>query len=459
MLTCTALPVLGLSQSDHVVFNRSSKAISTKQDRIILRFKTSNLNGSLLESGRWARDYLVIELSGGYLLLRWNLGSGEMYMHVRDKPCSDDKWHSVDIRRNRRQLNLTIDGGFHVSESFPGKYRSFDLKEGEGDVFVGGMATNSFPPSRRSSSIPFKGCLQEINFNGVDIIQGVLNRKDFFITLGSPRLTCEISKHLTTTTAAMIPHTTTATPSTKREQRTTSYTTTWKMTTKVYTDSSQRTSTSPSFSGNSGMPCSDDEDDCGSEDSGSGENENTSGFSGHSGDNYIYSGSGDEHTNVKTIISGRKTNNSKNKSIKVVPPKNKNKSLQEVPSKAPDSETKGESDISCTGDDEDSCENGNESGQGSAEVGSATGSTTLNPRTLPNDNGIVQAKRRAYVKESSSKKWTLIAGIIVVGTLLVAFCIFAIWWLWKNKNNPEWTGMYKVNGSREKCLQAEATDV
>jgi len=45
------------------------------------------------------------------------------------------------------------------------------------------------------------------------------------------------------------------------------------------------------------------------------------------------------------------------------------------------------------------------------------------------------------VKKSSRKKWTLIAGIIVVGTLLVAFCIFAIWWLCKNKNDPYWNGM------------------
>lgn len=447
MLTFTALPVLGLSQSDYVVFNRSEKGISTRHDRIILRFKTANQNGSLLVSGR-GRDYLGIELNRGSLLVRWNLGWGEIYVHLSDKVISDNAWHSVDIRRDQRQLDLVIDGAFHVRRSFPGTFISFDLKQGEGDVLIGGMGTSGFSWNQRLPRIPFVGCFQEINFNNVDILQELINGKEGFTTQGHPRWSCESSQDLPPTTVAK-PSTTplvaseqtteAAVTSKKRVQPITSYKTARMVTTKDYTHVS-----AVSFSGNSIMPCSDDEDDCRSEGSGSEEN------SGESGSVVEESGIFSEVSGDREINENKIPNNNSKKNF-----------LKGLPSKAPEAETEGESDISqtpCVGDDEDACENVYESGQGSAEPGSAGGrSASPRPRTLPRDDGNNQVKKRVTVKHDSSKKWTLIAGIIVVATVLVLFCIFAIWWLCKNKNNPQWTGIY--NGSRETCLQAENTDV
>ena len=433
-----------------MVFNRSINSISTQQDRIILRFKTANQNGSLLESGR-GRDYLVIELNGGYVLIRWNLGSGEIYLHAREKVCSDNKWHSIDIRRNQRQLDLMIDGVVHISRSFPGRFISFDLKQGEGDVFIGGVGTSGYSSRRRSSGIPFEGCLQEMNFNNVSIIQGFINGKEAFTTQGHPRRSCEISEDLYPTTAAKIstsPTVTTeqtTTPAVTNAKPSTSYTTTRMETTKDYTDKIPGIST---FSGNSVIPCSDDEDDCST---GSGENE----------DHSEESGSVVEEADTFSANSGE--NEIKQPQIPKIPNNNSKGILTVLPSKVPDGETEGEPDISqtpCAEDDEDACEDIDESGQGSADPGSAGGGASPSqPTTLPRDDGNNQAKRSVTVKQDSSKKWTLVAGIIVVATLLIAFCIFAIWWLCKNKNNPEWTGMYNVKGSREKCLQAEITDV
>ena len=368
-----------------------------------------------------------------------------MYVHVREKACGDDKWHSVDIRRNQRQLDIVIDGGLHVSRSFPGDFVSFDLGS-EGDVFIGGMAPTGFSSKPLSSGIAFDGCLQEVTFNGVDIIQGVVSGDENFTTKGHPRTSCDLDPTTavkTSSTPATEQTTTTTTTATSRSQLTTSYTTTRIITTKDYTDKSQRVSTSKTFS-NSQRPCSDDEDDCSSEDSGSGENEDLSETSGDaSGDpNLIPSFSGEDE--MKVEYSRIPMTNNK--------------------SKKPSKTGEGEADISqtpCVGDDEDACENTDESGQTSGAVEPGSGGSahvSPSPRTLPEDHGNKQAKRGAPVKQDSSKKWTLIAGIIVVATLLIAFCIFAIWWLYKNKNNPEWTGMY--NGSKEKCLhQGEITDV
>ena len=397
------------------------------------------------------RDYLSIELNHGFLLIRWNLGWGEIYVHVSEKVMSDDAWHSVDIRRDQRQFELVIDKTFHVTRSFPGTFISFDLKQGEGDVVIGGMGTPSgFSWNQRLSRIPFVGCFQEINFNNVDIIQELANGKDDFTTQGHPRWSCESSQELPPSTVAkpstkplVASEQTTAAAviSAKRVQPVTSFKTTRTVTTKDYTQVSV-----VSFSGNSVMPCSDDEDDeddCRPEGSGSEDD------SGESGSVVEESGIFCEVSGDREINENKIPNNNSKKNL-----------LKGFPSKAPEAETEGESDISqtpCVGDDEDACEGVDESGQGSAEPGSAgESSASPRPRTLPRDDGNSQVKRRVTVTQDSSKKWSLIAGIIVVATVLVLFCIFAIWWLCKNQNNPQWTGMY--NGSREACLQAENGD-
>ena len=428
-----------------MIFKRTNQA-STQQDRIIFRFKTANQNGSLLQCGR-EQDYLVIELLHGFILLRWNLGSGEMYLHVREKACDDDKWHSVRIIRNQRQLNLTLDGVLHILRLFPGSFISFDLIQGEGDVFIGGMPANDFPSKSRSSGISFNGCIQEISFNGVDIVQGVVNGEEYYTTRGHPRSTCERPRDMDPTTTTTTTTTTTEQSTTVVSNSPTSYTT---MTTiKDYTHSSKQVPSSHAeiSSGSSVTPCSDDEDNCDSDDSGSGDGEDSSGANLQSSGDKSSSSSRDntEENSIPSPNIG--TNKSSKKPMKPLPVQN--------------SSIVGEPDIevtNCIQDDEDGCDKDDESGQSSTEIGSA-GSASPTTTLSPVVSGSNRTKTVAHVrvKKDTGKKWALIAGIIVVGTLLVAFCIFAICWLCKNKNDPNWTGMYQ--GSTEKCLQAEITDV
>ena len=126
----------------------------------------------------------------------------EIYVHLSDKVISANAWHSVDIRRDQRQLDLVIDGAFHVRRSFPGTFISFDLKQGEGDVLIGGMGTSGFSWNQRLPRISFVGCFQEINFNNVDILQELINGKEGFTTQGHPRWSCESSQDLPPTTVA-----------------------------------------------------------------------------------------------------------------------------------------------------------------------------------------------------------------------------------------------------------------
>ena len=243
------------------------------------------------------------------------------------------------------------------------------------------------------------GCLQETNFNGVDIVQGVFNGEEVFITRGHPRSSCEISRDVNPTTTSLAPSTprvtsdqttteqsTTAVSNTKQVQLSTSYTTTPMTTARVTTSYAQ------SFSGNSVIPCSDDEDNCDSDDSGSGDNEDASGNNQlFSGDKSASSSSGEEYS---VTIPNLRTN-STNKSSKNL-----------LPTKGAEDKLVGEPEIprtNCIGDDEDGCDKDDDSGQSAAETGTAESAPpTSHPPSVY--DGTNYAKKRSVVKKSSRKK-------------------------------------------------------
>ncbi|XP_029195020.2 neurexin-3-like [Acropora millepora] len=446
--TCTkGLPVLGLKLSDYVIYNRSYKAISSQQDRIILRFKTTNQNSSILESGL-GRDYLVIELYRGFLLVRWNLGSGELNLHVRERPCDDGKWHSMDLVRNRRRLDLTLDGEVRKSRTFPGRFVSFNLGPGQGDVYIGGILP-SHHLSKRSRSLGrgFDGCLQEFFINDVDVVQGVLTRDDAFRVKGRPKPRCEDTREpistiltrissrweITTTQSTKEGLTTLKTNLEKRPLPASSVTSTIS----PKTSPEESTVIYHSVSTTSRIPCTDD--DCDVEKSGSGDED----YSGETRRPWVAK---------ETSFVDSRDNNIKEPEIDI------NESVKKTP--GTDDGLVGEPDISqenCIEDDEDGCNDDANSGQSSTAEGSSAGSAATTTTTLPGIDS--KAREGVPLKTKSTKKGKLIAGIVVVASLLVVFCIFAVWWLLKHRNDLYWKGSYRVEVKKEKTLKSEVTDV
>lgn len=446
-LLSIGLPVLGLKLSDYVIYNRSYKAISSQQDRIILRFKTTNQNSSILESGL-GRDYLVIELYRGFLLVRWNLGSGELNLHVRERPCDDGKWHSMDLVRNRRKLDLTLDGEVRKSRTFPGRFVSFNLGPGQGDVYIGGILPSHHLSTRsRSLGRGFDGCLQEFFINDVDVVQGVLTRDNAFRVKGRPKARCEDKREPESTILTRISSRweTTTTKSTK-ERLTTLKTNLEKRplpassvtsTISPKTNHEKSTAIYRSISTTSPIPYTDDDYD--GEESGSGDEE--------------YSGE------VRGPLGAKETSfvNSRDNNIKE-PEIDINENVKETA--GTDDGLVGEPDVSrenCIEDDEDGCNDDANSGQSSTAEGSSAGSAATTTTTLPGINN--KAREGVPLKTKSTKKGKLIAGIVTVASLLVVFCIFAVWWLVKHRNDLYWKGSYRVEVKKEKTLKSEVTDV
>lgn len=418
-----------------------------------MRFKTTNQNSSILESGL-GRDYLVIELYQSFLLVRWNLGSGELKLHVRERACDDGKWHSVDLVRNQRQLELTLDGEVRKSRTFPGRFVSFNLGLGQGDVYIGGILPSHHVSSRsRSLGRSFDGCLQELIINDVDVVQGVLARDNAFRVKGRPKARCEgtrepgstiltrkFSRSATTTTQSTTEGLTTLKAKLKKRPLHASL-----ITTTISPKTNPEESTAIYYiSTNSRRPCT----DCDTEESGSGDED----YSGET-----RGPSGDKETNVvdSRDINIKGPEIDINESVKKT-----SKPLGTKNTAGNDDGLVGEPDISrenCIEDDEDGCNDDANSGQSSTTEGSSAGSATTTNTSLPGINNKV--REGVPLKAKGTKKWTLITGIIVVASLLVVFCIFAVWWLLKHRKDSYWKGSYRVEVKKEKTFKSGVTDV
>ena len=427
--------MVGLGQSDYLLFNRPNEAVATQHDRITLRFKTSKANGLLLESGQ-GRDYLVIELKHGSISLKWNLGSGELQVGFGEIAFNDNEWHSIDLKRHQGRLLFAFDGELRLSKTFPGRFLSFNLRKGEGGIFIGGMAKTSFPLNSRSMGIYFEGCVQEVVFNGIDIIQAFYERNKRLLAGGRPSMNCTTVKEQEyrlfgrSDKPNIIPTQEEIFPSfvsnvkpwiTNQKSRTTS-----------------RAAASPGFSGDTVTGCSVDEDDCDTnysgsrnDEDGSGEDEDFSGSQNRYGEFDVSSASGENEIGYSVI------NRSSKKPKKKIPVR---------PLVFPmGSESEGEPlfiRTPCLRDDEDHCDDLDESAQHSADESSAEASADNTSPSLSLDSKN-QGNKKVLRKKKAVNKWPLVAGIIVVSVLLVAFGVFVVWWFRRQKKKL--FALYKTN--------------
>ncbi|XP_011498922.1 PREDICTED: pikachurin [Ceratosolen solmsi marchali] len=119
------------------------RIISYKVD-INMRFRASSSNGLLLWSGRQSdsqeqrdsnEDFLALGLDQGYLILAYNLGSGEATLRYNLTRLDDDLWHRVRAERNEQRASLVVDNGNGVFAESPGQLRQLNTDTG---LYIGG---------------------------------------------------------------------------------------------------------------------------------------------------------------------------------------------------------------------------------------------------------------------------------------------------------------------------------
>uniref|UniRef100_A0A8C6QD47 Contactin associated protein-like 4 n=1 Tax=Nannospalax galili TaxID=1026970 RepID=A0A8C6QD47_NANGA len=182
--------VIDLDGKSSLLYRFDQNSLSPIRDIISLKFKTMQSDGILLHRAGPTGDLITLELRRGKLFLIIN--SGEARLPSIPAPVNltlgslldDQHWHSVLIQRLGKQVNFTVDEHRHRFHA-QGEFNYLDL---DYEISFGGM-----PAPTKSVSLPhknFRGCVENLYYNGVNIIGLVKQHHPQIITMGNVSFSC-----------------------------------------------------------------------------------------------------------------------------------------------------------------------------------------------------------------------------------------------------------------------------
>lgn len=138
--------ILSFLVSDNLYFNGTGmvrydllrEPISSIQDSIKFRFKTSFHSGIILYSRGTQGDYIALQLKDNRMVLNIDLGSGIMTTLSVGSLLDDNVWHDVILSRIRRDIVLSVDRVV-VQGRVKGEFSKLNLNRAVSFIF----ATNS----------------------------------------------------------------------------------------------------------------------------------------------------------------------------------------------------------------------------------------------------------------------------------------------------------------------------
>ncbi|XP_045389992.1 contactin-associated protein-like 4 isoform X5 [Lemur catta] len=182
--------VVDLDGKSSLLYRFDQKSLSPIKDIISLKFKTMQSDGILLHREGPNGDHITLQLRRGKLFLLINSGEAKLpsipvLINLTLGSLLDDQhWHSVLIQRLGKQVNFTVDEHrrhFHAQ----GEFNYLDLGY---EISFGGI-----PAPGKSVSFPhknFHGCLENLYYNGVDIIDLAKQQKPQIIATGNVSFSC-----------------------------------------------------------------------------------------------------------------------------------------------------------------------------------------------------------------------------------------------------------------------------
>uniref|UniRef100_A0A673BGB2 Contactin associated protein-like 5a n=1 Tax=Sphaeramia orbicularis TaxID=375764 RepID=A0A673BGB2_9TELE len=168
-----------------LLYRFNQKSMSTVKDVISLRFKSHQAEGVLLHGEGQRGDYITLELHRGRLDLYLNLGH-RLRFSSRRVPVTvgslldDQHWHSVLIERFNKQVNLTVDSHTHRFHT-GGEGHSMELS-------FGGIPLPGKPGTFLRKN--FHGCMENLYYNGINIIDLAKRRKPQIHSVGNVTFSC-----------------------------------------------------------------------------------------------------------------------------------------------------------------------------------------------------------------------------------------------------------------------------
>ncbi|XP_077151533.1 contactin-associated protein-like 5 [Ranitomeya variabilis] len=173
-----------------LLYRFNQKLMTTFKDVISLKFKSMLSEGVLFHGEGQRGDYITLELQKGRLVLYINLGDaklrfGNTHTAVTLGSLLDDQqWHSVLIDRFNKQVNFTVD---KYTQHFRTKGESDDL-DIDYEFSFGGIPVPGKPGTFLKRN--FHGCIENLYYNGVNIIDLAKRRKPQIYIVGNITFSC-----------------------------------------------------------------------------------------------------------------------------------------------------------------------------------------------------------------------------------------------------------------------------
>ncbi|VDD79184.1 unnamed protein product [Mesocestoides corti] len=161
-----------------MLLDRSGRETQTAVDHLKFRFRTSKVNGLILYGDDSQNDYFSVELYRARLQVSLNLGTYPWATGKTDNVVvagsllDDEQWHDVSIIRTEKNLNISVDG-VSIWRNLSAIFLHMDMNR---KLYIGGVPSFS---NKRSVTVMenFVGCIEEFNFNGVQVIRDTLRSK------------------------------------------------------------------------------------------------------------------------------------------------------------------------------------------------------------------------------------------------------------------------------------------
>ncbi|KAM9342700.1 LOW QUALITY PROTEIN: contactin-associated protein-like 5 [Pholidichthys leucotaenia] len=173
-----------------LLYRFNQKSMSTVKDVISLRFKSHQAEGVLLHGEGQRGDYITLELHRGRLDLYLNLDDSRPRFSSRRVPVTvgslldDQHWHSVHVERFNRQVNLTVDAHTQHFQT-KGEGQSLEVNY---ELSFGGIPLPGKPGTFLRKN--FRGCLENLYYNGINIIDLAKRRKPQIHSVGNVTFSC-----------------------------------------------------------------------------------------------------------------------------------------------------------------------------------------------------------------------------------------------------------------------------
>ncbi|XP_053732333.1 contactin-associated protein-like 5 isoform X1 [Synchiropus splendidus] len=173
-----------------LLYRFNQKSMSTVKDVISLRFKSHQADGVLLHGEGQRGDYISLELHRGKLDFYLNLDDSRLrFSRTRaavtvGSLLDDQHWHSVHVERFNRHVNLTVDSHTqHFQTNGEGHSLEVDY-----ELSFGGIPLPGKPGTFLGKN--FHGCMENLFYNGINIIDLAKRRKRQMHSAGNVTFSC-----------------------------------------------------------------------------------------------------------------------------------------------------------------------------------------------------------------------------------------------------------------------------